>query len=253
MATVSGNTVTIVGAGTTNITASQKGNLTYASASAPQTLTVNPKSVTITGVTAATKVYNGTTTATLSGGAVATGVGTETLVVTAGTGTFASKNVGTQAVTATGYALANGTNGGKAANYTLSAQPTVANQAITAKSVTITGVDAATKVYDGTNTATLSGGSVTTGVGSETLVITAGTGTFAYKNVGTKAVTATSYTLADGMNGGLAANYSLSAQPTVSNQSITAADLPVSGLTATIKCTMQPQQQHWVAQQPYRK
>jgi len=102
----------------------------------------------------------------------------------------------------------------------LTAQPTVADQTITAKSVSITGVTAETKSYDGTNTATLSGGEVSTGVDSETLIVTEGTGTFEDQNVGSKAVTATGYALADGTNGGLAANYSLSGQPSVANQTI---------------------------------
>jgi 6-phosphogluconolactonase (cycloisomerase 2 family) len=49
VATVSGNTVTIVGGGTTTITASQAGNANYNSAtSVPQTLTVNKANQTIT-------------------------------------------------------------------------------------------------------------------------------------------------------------------------------------------------------------
>lgn len=196
---------------------------------------INAKSVTITGVTAASKAYDGNATATLSGGAVSTGVGTETLTITAGTGAFADKNVGTKTVTASGYAIANGTNGGLATNYSLSAQPTIANQTITAKPVTITGVTAASKVYNGTATATLSGGSVSSGVGTETLTITAGTGAFASKNVGIQAVTASGYSLGNGTNGGLASNYSLSAQPVVPDQSITAKPLTITGVTASSK------------------
>jgi hypothetical protein len=231
-----GTTITYLKAGNCTIYANQAGNGTYAAATqVGQSLTINPKSVTITGVTAATKVYNGINTATLSGGATTTGVGTETLVILAGTGIFADKNVGTKSVTAIGYALANGTNGGLAANYTLSAQPVVADQAITAKPVTITGVTAATKVYDGSNTAALSGGSVSTGVSTETLAIIAGTGTFADKNVETKAVTATGYALADGTNGGIAANYTLSAQPVIADQAITTKPVTITGVTAATK------------------
>ena len=236
VATVSGSIVTIVGQGSTTITASQAGNASYeAATNVLQTLTVNKKSVNITGVTAATKVYDGSATATLSGGSVTTGVGTETIIVTAGSGIFADKNIGTKAVTAIGFALANGTNGGLAANYTLSAQPTVPNQTITAKSVTITGVMAASKAYDGAATATLSGGVATTGVLTETLVITAGIGAFADKNVGSKAVTTTGFALANGTNGGLASNYSLSAQPIVSDQEITAKPLSIADVTAENK------------------
>jgi phosphodiesterase/alkaline phosphatase D-like protein len=51
VATVSGSTVTIVGAGTTTITASQTGNSTYnAATDVPQTLTVAKKELTVTAV-----------------------------------------------------------------------------------------------------------------------------------------------------------------------------------------------------------
>ena len=55
-------------------------------------------------------------------------VGGETVTVVPGSGTFASANAGTWAVTATGYALG----GANAGNYVLSAQPTVPNATITA-------------------------------------------------------------------------------------------------------------------------
>jgi len=66
---------------------------------------INGASVTITNVTAANKTYDGTTTATLSGGAVSGAVSGDTVTFTAGSGTFGSRNVGSQTVTASGYAL----------------------------------------------------------------------------------------------------------------------------------------------------
>lgn len=66
VATVSGDIVTIVGVGTTTITASQAGNGTYNPADdVTQTLTVLPKTLTLTGVVAENKVYDGTTTVSL--------------------------------------------------------------------------------------------------------------------------------------------------------------------------------------------
>ena len=48
VAAISGNTVSIVGAGTTTITASQAGNSTYsAAANVQQTLTINKKNLVI--------------------------------------------------------------------------------------------------------------------------------------------------------------------------------------------------------------
>ena len=65
--------------------------------------------------------------------------------------------------------------------------------------------------------------------------------TFNNKNVGTaKTVTVNSITLADGTNGGLAANYSISAgQSTTAN--VTTKSLTVSGITASNKTTMEAQ------------
>ena len=83
---------------------------------------------------------------------MSTGVGTETLSITAGTGTFADGYAGSsKVVTATGYALADGTNGGLASNYVLSAQPIVPNQTITTKAITITPVANQKKVYGDAN------------------------------------------------------------------------------------------------------
>lgn len=121
--------------------------------------------------------------------------------------------------------------GAASSNYSLT-QPTLTGN-ITARPVSITGVTAASKDYDGTTDATLSGGSISTGVGTETLAITTGTGTFADKNVGTKAVTAIGYEIADGTNGGLKSNYVLSAQPVIPNQSITAKQIAVTAESKT--------------------
>ena len=125
VATISGTTITIVGAGTTTITASQAGDSNYNPATnVQQSLTVNQKALTITGVTADNKIQDGTTAATLSGTPTLVGVeavdnGNVTVTGTP-TATFASAAPGTAiAVTVTGYTL-----GGTAAgNYTVS-QPT---------------------------------------------------------------------------------------------------------------------------------
>lgn len=121
VATVSGNTVTIVGAGTTNITATQTGDVNYMPVSKTQVLTVNGKTITITGVTAADKVYDGTTTAVLSGGVLNGLINSDVVTIVAGTGAFADATVGIgKPVIATGYSLT----GAGSVNYILAAQPT---------------------------------------------------------------------------------------------------------------------------------
>lgn len=85
------------------------------------TATINPKPVTITGVTAEDKTYDGKTTATIANLGTINGIiSGETVTIKAGTGTFASADVGTGiTVTFSGFSLT-GTDSG---NYTLSAQP----------------------------------------------------------------------------------------------------------------------------------
>ena len=108
------------------------------------------KTLTATASTA-NKVYDGTTTATTT--LTFTGlVGSETLGQTVGS-TFNNKNVGTgKTVTVNSITLADGTNGGLAANYSISpGQTTTAN--VTAKALTVSGITASNKTYDGNTTA----------------------------------------------------------------------------------------------------
>lgn len=121
VATVLGTTVTVIGMGTTDITASQAGDANYnPAADSVQSLNVTTKTLTITGLTANDKLQDGTTAATLSGTASLNGIvaGDETDVVLSGTptATFASALPETGiTVSVTGYTLA----GAKASNYSL--------------------------------------------------------------------------------------------------------------------------------------
>ena len=93
------------------------------------------------------------------------------------------------------------------------------------KSLTVS-ISSANKVYDAVNTATTSL-TLSGLIGTETLN-TSNTSTFNNKNVGSsKTVTVNSITLADGSNGGLAANYSINTGQT------TTANITAKTLTAT--------------------
>jgi filamentous hemagglutinin family protein len=184
------------------------------------TLTVAPKAVSVAGLSAASRDYNGNVVADLSGGTVTGLVGSETLALS---GQFDSKNVGTSKAVA--ISTGNGSNGGLASNYSLTA-PTAVTADITAKAITVAGLSAASRDYNGNVVADLSDGTVTGLVGSETLALS---GKFDSKNVGTaKAVTVAT---ADGNSGGLASNYSLTA-PTAVTANITAKAITVAGLSA---------------------
>jgi hypothetical protein len=106
-----------------NVTTSSLGN------------TVSQKALTVTGLTAQNKVYDGLTTSTATGTAALSGVVGADVVSLTGTPTFSftSANVGTGiSVTTSGYSLT----GANAGNYTLT-QPTLSAN-ITVRSLTIT-------------------------------------------------------------------------------------------------------------------
>ena len=152
-----------------------------------------------------TETYDGTTLATLSGGALGGLVGSETLTLST-TGQFDTKDAGTGKTVTAEVTLADGGNGGLASNYTVPASSVITSADITPKSITVSGVTAANKVYDGNTTASLVGGSFSGLVGTETLTLAA-TGQFDTKDAGTEKVVTGVATLADGSNGGLASNY----------------------------------------------
>ena len=203
------------------------------SATAVLVFTIAKKNLTVSGVTAANKTYNGNTSATLGFGSASlvgvVGGDTVTLATGSASGSFADKAVGTgKTVTVSGLALA----GASSANYTLTQPTTTAN--ITAAGLTVSGVSASNKTYDGGTSATLGFGSASLVgvVGGDTVTLATGSasGSFADKNVGTgKTVIISGLTLS-GIDGG---NYSLT-QPTTTAD-ITAAGLTVSGVTAPNK------------------
>ena len=147
---------------------------------------ITPKELTVSGVTAANKTYDGTTLATLSGGALGGLVGSETLTLST-TGQFDTKDAGTGKTVTAEVTLADGGNGGLASNYTVPASSVITSADITPKSITVSGVTAANKVYDGNTTASLVGGSFSGLVGTETLTLAA-TGEFDTKDAGTEKV-----------------------------------------------------------------
>ncbi len=140
--------------------------------------TVDPKGLTISGLTGANKEYDGTTAATFTGTATYVGlVNGETFPVS-GTpsATFNSAGAGTSVqITLAGYTA-------PSANYTLT-QPTLSGD-ITAKALTVSGASAANKPYDGTTTATITGGSLV-GVVSPDVVTLIQSGNFVSANLGT--------------------------------------------------------------------
>ncbi|MBM3863318.1 MAG: hypothetical protein FJ385_05090, partial [Verrucomicrobia bacterium] len=161
---------------------------------------VTAKALTITGLSASNKTYDGGTSAGVSGTAAYSGLANgETHSVTDSiTWSFQDKHVGTaKALVASGsYTAPNG-------NYTISSQPSLSAD-ITAKGLSVSGATASNKAYDGTTAATITGASLVGVVEGDTVTVGGG-GSFANANAGTGiAVTA-----ALSLGGADAGNYSL--------------------------------------------
>jgi hypothetical protein len=126
--------------------------------------------------------------------------------------------------------LSNGSNGGLASNYTISAgQTTTAN--ITAKALTVSGITASNKTYDGDTNATMNVGSVSySGLVSGDNFVVSATGTFDNKNIGT----GKTVTISSSYSGSDVSNYSVTNQSSTT-ANVTAKALTVSGITASDK------------------
>ena len=201
-------------------------NYTFSGGSQVATITRAP--VTASGITASSKVYDGTTVAAVTGGSLLGVVSGDSLALSLGAGNFNDKNVGiAKPVTVTGLAL----RGADAVNYALTSSSASLSADITPKGLTVSGVTAANKVYDGSTLATLSGGVLSGVVSGDSLSLGGASGSFNDKNIGkAKAVTVTGLTLA----GADAANYTLGSSNSLSAD-ITPKDLAVSVVTAASK------------------
>ena len=191
-----------------------------------ETFTVTAKALSVSGITANNKTYDGNTTATLNTGSAAlVGVvsgDTVTLNTASAAGAFSDKNVGNaKTVAVSGLTIG----GASAGNYTLTQPTTTAN--ITAKNLTVSGITANDKTYDGNSTATLNTGSAALlGVVSSdsvTLNTASAAGAFSNKSVGTGKTVAISGLTIGGADAG---NYTLTQPTTTAN--ITARPLTVS-------------------------
>jgi len=214
--------VSITGAGNIIISATKAGVNQYNPVTSNDLIiTVGKKNLTITGLRANNKEYDGLTTATpITTAAIVVGItNNDDVTVIDGTAAFNDKNAANgKPVTFSGYAL----DGSKANNYTLS-QPAGVTADITAKPVTITGVGAGNKEYDGSTTATpITTAATLVGIiNNDDVKFNAGTATFNDKNAANgKPVTFSGFTL----GGDDADNYTLTAQPA----GVTAAIIPKS-------------------------
>ena len=223
-----GKTVTL----TNTLGGNDLGNYTVTD-QATTTADITKKNVTLASITAASKTYDGSTVASITAGAIATGVGSETLAIS-GSGLFSDKNADSgKTVTVSDVTALTKSNvvatGGDWANYNLTTTGEMTTTAdIVKKDVTLASITAASKTYDGSTVASITAGAISGTVGTETLAVS-GSGSFDTKNAGNgKIVTVAdvaALTKADGT--GAWSNYNL----TTTGSKTTTADIAKKNVT----------------------
>jgi hypothetical protein len=184
------------------LTGAQAGNYVFlpAFASGSTTANITPASLSLAGLQAQNKVYDANTSVVLSSGL--TGVFAGDNVSAAVSGSFLDKNVGNNKTINYSANLT----GAQAGNYVLlpafASGTTAAN--ITPFTLGVSGLTAASKVYDGSLAASLSGTAVINAIAGDQVALSGTpTGTFASRDAGTArpiAVTGLSLTGADARN-----------------------------------------------------
>ena len=195
-----------------DLTGADAGNYSIATALTNAAIgEITPATVTLTGMLANTKIYDGTTALTLNntGTTVVGTLGSDDLGVNSAgsSAAFGSPNVGTYSVAASGYLLT----GIDAGNYVLT-QPGGISATIDPKALSAAIVGTPTRTYDATSVAALTSAnySLTGFIGSEGATVTETVGTYDSPNAGARTVTAT-LTAGDFTAGGgtLLSNYIL--------------------------------------------
>jgi hypothetical protein len=219
------------GVGDYDIICSGNSNANYSVNYVDGTLTVNPKVLT-GGFSAADKVYDGTTAATVADRSLPGVIAGDEVSLEVSNAQFDNKNVDEdKSVTAD-----LGLSGAQAGNYSLSSATASTEASITAKSVTGS-FSAADKVYDGTTDASITDRWLTGAVFGDDVILIGGSASFDNKNVGEdKLVTGSDLQLA----GADKDNYELSSVSTttanISAKALTggfsAADKVYDGTTA---------------------
>jgi len=207
----------------------------------PGKFVISKKSVTVSGITADSKVYDGLMTASLNcSGAVFSGKADgDSLTVTA-TGAFSDKNAGTnKTVTISGLSLG----GGSLANYVLSG---TGNQSSASAAITPKALDAAdfgfssgfavSKVYDGTTgtaAATVVGSITNSGIlAGDSVTVTPSAAAYDGEGVGSGKTVLYSFGTGTALSGTAAANYSYT--PSDTTKSVAAGSITPAGYSYTI-------------------
>lgn len=199
----------------------------YIETSATADFVIEPKTVTPSLSGSTSKIYDGTTAASGLTVALEGVLSGDTVTAVAASCAYSSKDAAdTNLITASGIVLS----GAKAGNYILSTDTVSRSGSIVSKALTVSGITAHSKVYDGTTAVVLitSGAHLEGQVASDSVGVTA-TGAFADQNTGTGKIV----NLANlALTGNDAGNYRLSAsvQQTSTTAAITPAVLTVNAV-----------------------
>ena len=211
---------------TWSLTGEAAGNYELSGNAAVTTADITAKEITVSGITASNKIYDGNTTATVNTtGATFTGMISGDNLTVSTSGTFGDKNVGTGKTVTFGALTLGGTDAG---NYVLAdASQKTTTADITAKEISINGVTIADKIYDGNTTATITGATVSGVIGSDVVSVdfSGANANFVNANVGTGIqVNADGLALA----GADSANYKLTSNAFETTGNITKATVTVT-------------------------
>jgi len=222
-------TLTLLGVGTCELLAYQNGGGSFAAApDVSRSFTVNPKPLSVAGVTGVDRPYDGGTNIAVTGTPILVGVvGSDSVNLTgSATGALHTPAAGVgRAVTVSGLALA----GTHADRYVLTT--TMSTATVSPLTVTVALVAGLTNQYDGDTTFTLSAPNyqVSGVLGGESITVTTTTGSLDERHAGTRTVTASALTYAPGAGTSLA-NYTLPTQ-VVGDVAVTPKPLTLSGVT----------------------
>jgi hypothetical protein len=214
--TASFSNVSVNAAGTgKNLTASAAG----LSSALSSTFSISPATLTAS-VTIGNKVYDATTVATIASRGLSGVLGGDNVQLSGGSAAFATKTVGNgKAVNVSGLGLS----GTSAGNYALASTTVSTTANITPASLGVAGLGASDKVYDGTTTAYLTGGSLSGLMSGDSVSLGTPVANFASAVAGNNKPVTASYSVAGPDSG----NYTF-AQPTGLTANVIPATLSVS-------------------------
>ncbi len=203
-----------------SLTGVDAGNYTV-NATASDDAVISAKALTGSITVAASKTYDGTKAATVTGSALPGVIAPDAVTLVVGAATFDSEDVGTRTATA-GLSLT----GADAGNYTVNA--TASDDAVISAKALTGSITVADKTYDGTKAATVTGSSLPGVIAPDAVTLVVGAATFDSEDVGTRTATAgLSLTGAD------AGNYTVNA--TASDDAVISAKALTGSITVADK------------------